>query len=85
MFNITGFPTILYFENGSLKYTYEGENTKDGIVSFMKNPDAPPEKPKSEGYGNFPGSDSIITLTESNFKEEIQKDNLLVMFYAPCT
>ena len=40
-FNITGFPTIMYFDKGSLKYKYGGENNKDGIVSWMRDPSPP--------------------------------------------
>ena len=29
-----------------MKFTYEGENNKDAIVSFMRNPSQPAEKPK---------------------------------------
>ena len=28
-YNITGFPTLLYFEDGSLQYPYPGGNSKD--------------------------------------------------------
>ena len=40
-FNITGFPTIVYFEKGSIKYKFGGENSKDGIVSWMRDPSPP--------------------------------------------
>jgi len=28
-YNITGFPTLLFFENGELQYPYPGENNKE--------------------------------------------------------
>ncbi|KAK7478533.1 hypothetical protein BaRGS_00030205, partial [Batillaria attramentaria] len=34
-YNITGFPTLYYFEKGKMKYRYGGENTKDGILSWL--------------------------------------------------
>ena len=40
-FNITGFPTIMYFEKGNLKFKYGGENNKEGIVSWMRDPSPP--------------------------------------------
>lgn len=47
-------------------------------------PDAPAQKPKAEEFGKYPGSESIITLTDNNFKDVLKKsNNLLVMFYAP--
>jgi hypothetical protein len=29
---------------------YEGENNKNGLVGFMKNPSKPPEKPKGDDW-----------------------------------
>ena len=37
-YNITGFPTLLYFENGVMKYPYPGDNKKDALVSFEREP-----------------------------------------------
>ena len=31
-FNITGFPTLLFFDNGELQYPYPGENNKQASV-----------------------------------------------------
>jgi len=42
---LSGFPTLLYFEGGELKFPYPGENNKKSIVDFMMNPiEAPVEK-----------------------------------------
>lgn len=53
-FNITGFPTLLYFENGQPLYTFEGENTKDGIIGFLANPIAAGPTAKGGGLGRRP-------------------------------
>lgn len=84
MFNITGFPTLIYFENGAQKYVYEGDNNKEGIVSFMKNPSAPPPaKPKEAEWASDPNSE-IVHLISSNFDSVlVDEKSALIMFYAP--
>jgi protein disulfide isomerase family A protein 5 len=47
-YNISGFPTIYYFVEGKVKYTYTGEKDKDGIVKWMKDP-TPPKEPEKVG------------------------------------
>lgn len=37
-FELSGFPTIKYFENGSFKFDYKGGRKKDDFISFMRNP-----------------------------------------------
>lgn len=83
IFNITGFPTIIYFENGAQKYVYEGENNKEAIVSFMKNPNAPPPtKPKEEEWATDPDSE-VVHLGTNNFDSVlVDEKSALVMFYA---
>lgn len=57
----------------------------DDFVKYLNDPHSPPEKPKEVDFGTYPGSESIVKLTDSNFKDHISKaDNMLVMFYAPC-
>lgn len=85
MFNITGFPTLIYFENGALKHMYDGENNKEAIITFMKNPNEPPaSKPKEADWASDPNSE-IVHLVSSNFDSVlIDEKSALVMFYAPC-
>lgn len=85
IFNITGFPTIIYFENGAQKYIYEGDNNKDDIISFMKNPNTPPPKKEKEvDWASDPASE-IVHLMDSNFDSVLMDEkSALVMFYAPC-
>lgn len=85
MFNISGFPTIIYFSENGQQIIYEGENNKEGIISFMKNPNAsPPKREKEAEWASEPNSE-IVHLMNNNF-ESILKDekSALVMFYAPC-
>jgi len=41
-FNVTGFPTVVYFEDGERKFDYKGPRTKDGIITWMKDPQEAP-------------------------------------------
>lgn len=36
-FNIKGFPTLKYFQDGSFKTDYNGKRTVDDIYKFVKN------------------------------------------------
>lgn len=57
--------------NGQLKQQYEGENNKEAIVNFMKNPDAPPvEKPKEAEWSDEPSE--VVHLTSETFDSTIQ-------------
>ncbi|XP_055386712.1 protein disulfide-isomerase A5 [Condylostylus longicornis] len=84
LYNITGFPTLLYFENGKMKYSYEGENNKAGLISFMENPTAPPiAKPKEDDWSVDPTSE-IVHLTTTGFEPALKDEkSVLVMFHAP--
>lgn len=84
LYNITGFPTLLYYEGGRMKHTFEGENNKAGIMAFMENPsERPVMKNKDPDWASEANSE-IVHLTETNF-EPVLKDekSALVMFYAP--
>uniref|UniRef100_A0A0A9YNZ9 Protein disulfide-isomerase A5 n=2 Tax=Lygus hesperus TaxID=30085 RepID=A0A0A9YNZ9_LYGHE len=79
-FNITGFPTLLYFKNGIVQYTYEGNNKKEDIVRFMKDPSSKP--PKEEDWAD--AENDVIHLTSENFNETLKDySSVIVMFYAP--
>jgi protein disulfide-isomerase-like protein len=82
LFNITGFPTLLYFQDGVSKYTFEGDNTKDGIIAFLANPSQPAPRQKEEEWAKDENSE-IVHLTTKTF-ETILKDekSAIVMFYA---
>ncbi|XP_071445031.1 protein disulfide-isomerase A5 [Hetaerina americana] len=81
-YNITGFPTLLYFDNGKPIYNYEGENKRDALVNFMKDPTIEPVKMKEEEWSD--DVNDVVHLEENNFHSVIKEhSSVLVMFYAP--
>ncbi|CAF1193496.1 unnamed protein product [Adineta ricciae] len=91
-FNITGFPTTIYFEKGEEMFHYSGGHTKDDIINWLKNPQAAKEKAEEAEEKNdfFPTNDDtvnyVVHLNDSTFDEFIATNAqapILVMFYAP--
>ncbi|KAF7266973.1 hypothetical protein GWI33_019754 [Rhynchophorus ferrugineus] len=81
-YNISGFPTLLYFANGSMKYSYEGDNKRAAIVSFMHNPIAPQIKVQEPEWSEK--DNEIVHLTSTSFDPVLKEESsVLVMFYAP--
>ncbi|XP_052805194.1 protein disulfide-isomerase A5-like [Mya arenaria] len=81
-FNITGFPTLYYFENGEMKYKYGGENNKEGLIKWLRNP-GPPEEPKPESTWEDEAPE-ITHLHDDTFANFLAThSSVLVMFYAP--
>jgi protein disulfide-isomerase/protein disulfide isomerase family A protein 5 len=64
--------------NAYQKFTYEGENNKNGLVGFMKNPSKPPEKPKEEEWSAV--KSDVVHLTSENFDTVIM---VRVLFFLP--
>lgn len=84
LFNITGFPTLIYFEDGELRYNYEGENTVAGIVEFMKNPSAPVNRETEIDWTEDIHSETIHLMTGNFHKVLKDEKSALVIFHAPC-
>lgn len=82
-FNITGFPTLLYFDQGELQYPYPGENKKEAIKKFLEDPKPDvQEKPKEVAWSEEPSE--VVHLTDLTFDEFMAREkSVLVMFYAP--
>lgn len=73
---------FLFRSNGVLKYHYEGDNNKNGIVSFMKNPEVPLAKVKEPEWSDT--DSEVVHLTSLSFDPVIKEESsVLVMFYAP--
>jgi len=82
-YNITGFPTLLYFEGGQLLFPYPGGNSKDELKKFLSNPQAEAEeKPKEKAWSDEPSE--VVHLGDDTFEGFMSENpSVLVMFYAP--
>lgn len=84
-FNITGYPTLSFFRDGSLAFQYGGEYNQKSIVEWMQDPQPPKEKEKEVSWSEDPELDAINFLGQDNFDHFLLKhQNVLVEFYAPC-
>lgn len=62
-----------------MKYRYEGDNNRNSIVAFMRNPNT---KVVETEWSDL--DSEIVHLTTSNFDPVLkQESSALVMFYAP--
>lgn len=48
-FNVTGYPTLKYFEAGEEGRSFNGERTQKGLVSFMMKEPRSEDLPESQG------------------------------------
>ncbi|VBB25321.1 unnamed protein product [Acanthocheilonema viteae] len=74
-FNIDGYPTLEYFEGGVHKFRYKGQNSKNGIIEWLKNPIEQIISPSLEEE-EISWSDTItevVLLNENTFDEFIAK------------
>lgn len=86
IYKIEGYPTLEYFDGGKHKFRYSGENSKDSISKWLKNPTSKPEvvekKEEEIPWSQVPSE--IVHLTDATFTSFIStKKSVLVMFYAP--
>ncbi|KAG7276430.1 hypothetical protein CRUP_007490 [Coryphaenoides rupestris] len=68
-FKISGFPTVKYFEKGEDMYTLPQLRSKDKIIEFMYNPQAPP--PPEQSWEDKPSS--VSHLGTEDFREALKK------------
>uniref|UniRef100_A0A8C7M0E1 Protein disulfide isomerase family A, member 5 n=1 Tax=Oncorhynchus mykiss TaxID=8022 RepID=A0A8C7M0E1_ONCMY len=79
-FKISGFPTVKYFEKGEEKFTLPHLRSKDKIIEYLQNPQAPP--PPEQSWEDKPSGVSHLGMED--FREVLKKKkHALVMFYAP--
>ena len=86
-YEIKGYPTIKYYENGEYKSDYNGGRTKDSIVSHMRESKEVKQVQPSvkDDWLDVYGHQHINFLDDTNFENFIKsKKKVLVMFYAPC-
>ncbi|XP_062519555.1 protein disulfide-isomerase A5-like [Corticium candelabrum] len=81
-FNITGYPTIVYCEKGEKMFDYGGGRTKDEIIKWMNNREAPADEPQESSWSDE--ENDVMHLTDETFGDTLaDTSSLLVMFYAP--
>lgn len=86
IYQVEGYPTLEYFEGGKHRFRYSGEYSKNGIVSWLKNPSAKPveSRPEEDEIPWSEVSSDIEHLTDDTFDNFIKSEkSVLVMFYAP--
>ncbi|CAG4955451.1 unnamed protein product [Colias eurytheme] len=82
-FNITGFPTIFFYEKGRFRTIYNGDNKRDAIVKFVRDPNSINEVPKASP-ASWSEDTQLQHLTVDNFEITlVAVENALVVFYAP--
>ncbi|XP_034839340.1 protein disulfide-isomerase A5 isoform X1 [Maniola hyperantus] len=84
LYNITGFPTLLFFEKGQYRFPYNGDNKRQAIVDFMRDPSSQLQKKKEVVDDSWSEDSDVVHLTADTFDSVLAKaDNALVVFYAP--
>lgn len=82
-YNVKGFPTLKYFENGEFKFDIKLRDT-DAILKFMENPDEPPAVVEENEVSWEDEENDVVFLTDETFKSFLKKKkHCLVLFYAP--
>lgn len=83
-FNITGYPTMIYFEKGAKKFNYGGGMDKAGIVEWMTDPKEKVKEVKDDEKPWSEEAPEILHITDATLASSL-KDNpsILIMFYAP--
>lgn len=81
-YKIPGYPTLIRF-NKEEQIVYEGERSKEAIISFTKDPTAPPPKKETPKESFFVDSE-VVVLNDDNFEDFISNNpSVAVMFFAP--
>uniref|UniRef100_A0A915PF60 Thioredoxin domain-containing protein n=1 Tax=Setaria digitata TaxID=48799 RepID=A0A915PF60_9BILA len=86
-FNIDGYPTLEYFVGGVHKFRYRGQNSKDGIIEWLKNPVEQSVTPSvaEQEISWADATNKVVVLNDDTFDDFIAKHrSVLVLLYAPC-
>jgi len=81
-------PKARYYKDGVFAHGFSGERTAEGIVTFMNNPQKPPEvvapPPPPEPKAWKDENQDVIHLDDATFDAFLEKEpRVLTVFYAP--
>ena len=78
-YNVSAFPTVLYYQNGKYKFPYNHPQKKDALIEFLDNPT---EKSLAASWAENPESVSNH-LTNETFDAFISNhENVMIFFHA---
>ena len=58
------------YRKGNVRFTYDGEYNKDGLMKFMESPGQAAPKPKDEVWADNPSD--VVHLTDANFDDFVR-------------
>ncbi|VDK61347.1 unnamed protein product [Onchocerca ochengi] len=80
-FNIDGYPTLEYFEGGMHKFRYKGQNSKSGIIEWLKNPVEQTTSPSLEEEISWTDpTNEVVLLNDGIFDEFIMQYRSVLVF-----
>ncbi|EGD79294.1 hypothetical protein PTSG_09710 [Salpingoeca rosetta] len=83
-YDVKGFPTVKHFVKGSVNKDYPNARTKQGVLDFMADPNAPPPPPPPAEVPWSETDTDVVHLTGPTFEAATKKKkHALVFFYAP--
>ena len=75
-------PALIHFADGGKRYVkYRGQTTAAALQRFMRDPRPPPPPPPESVWSEE--DNEVLHLTAETFDEAVEKEDTLVMFYAP--
>lgn len=80
-FEVKGYPTLLWIENGQKVEKYSGGRSLDDFKAYVNKMVGP--FPKQTPKPSQSDSTSVVILSSDNFKKVIEKGVTFVKFYAP--
>ncbi|XP_050293337.1 thioredoxin domain-containing protein 5 homolog [Anthonomus grandis grandis] len=88
-YEIKGYPTLLWFENGQKIEKYPGERTLDGFKKYVENksktaePVAYQPVEEQKNGGEKEAEEPVIEITAQSFREDIKSGITFVDFFSP--
>lgn len=89
-FEVKGYPTLLWIEDGKKVEKYAGPRTHEDLKAYVEKMAGQPEKQKTEEKaeasaegGEEQKQNLVLALTNDNFEHAVEKGTTFVKFFAP--